>query len=144
MKEKSKAILAHMFGDHTFCGSWCQAKGKTQQEIQEKKLVFWDRVNNEKDKAIYKDLSEVIHPYLTDEALSDISHIFSTNKCEALNSVISHFLPKNKYLQGSMAAYRRVCLAATIDSIGYGKTVDNLMSSLGMDLNYCAALCLQK
>ena len=46
----------------------------------------------------------------------------------------SHFLPKTKYLQDSIGAEGRVCLAVMVDSIGMEKTIELLMEKLGIQL----------
>ena len=71
------------------------------------------------DSKLYKQLCEEIAPYLTNEKLQMINHLWSTQLNEAMNNSISSYAPKTKTFCGTISLLTRVGIAAEIQALGY-------------------------
>ena len=86
------------------------------------------------DSKLYKQLCEAIAPYLTDEKLRMLNHLWSTQLNEAMNNSISSYAPKTKTFCRTMLLLTRVGIAAAIQALGYLEFWTLVFTELGIDM----------
>ena len=122
-----EAILEHHFGNHDHCDeSWCPFLKCKDDKSKQDKLKYRSKVLNKK---MYEDALTHHTKNISYEKLNEICHDYSTNKCESTMSVITKFLPKNRYY-----AKTRMVTAVACDSAGYEGHYQSLFDELCIDL----------
>eukprot|EP00957_Ditylum_brightwellii_P064323 4881795-Ditylum_brightwellii.AAC.1 len=80
MLEAMKAPVEYLFDKHDFCGAWCKHKTLTL-EVKKQQQCYRD-VN--KDAALYKQLTDAVVEFSTEEYLLESCHPFNTQMNEAM------------------------------------------------------------
>ena len=70
------------------------------------------------DSKLYKQITECLRPYLTDDKLRMLNHPWSTQLNEALNNSISSYAPKTKNFSRTISLITRVGIAAVVQALG--------------------------
>ena len=128
-KRQCKAVLEHHFGEHSGCGKWCPFLKCNGNKQKESLLYYRDK---QKDYNMYVQLKEIHDVFTSDEALSEIHHRYSTNKCESLNKFITKFVRKDGHRCRTICAKARAFVAVGVDSCGYSCFYRRLFSKLGI------------
>ncbi|XP_065941597.1 uncharacterized protein [Magallana gigas] len=118
MKKNLLALGKHVFGDHSYCGSWC---GYLQNPLKykPKHLPYSRYLCDEKLKITLMDL---LHKYSSDA--DKLTHLGSSQANESLNNAISSKAPKTNFFSGSESNDYRVAAAIAQKNIGYGYVTD--------------------
>jgi hypothetical protein len=126
--ESFNAVLEHHFNSHKYCDSkWC---GPTRKDKSKKRYYRSKR----SDRKLYKQLKELMEPFLTEHSLGQLYHPFNTNKCESLMANIVRLCPKNRHYSKTICGNGRVSLAVVIDSLGYFEAFKRLCQRTGMTM----------
>eukprot|EP00957_Ditylum_brightwellii_P211248 15365948-Ditylum_brightwellii.AAC.1 len=91
--EVVKAPVEHLFDKHNFCGAWCKHKTLTLEQ-KEKQQQYCSDVN--KDATLYKQLTNTMVEFSTDEPLLESCHPFDTQPNEAMNTLVMKHAPRIK------------------------------------------------
>ena len=126
-----KSVLEHHFNNHEFCGTWCQCKGKTTEEMKDLKLKYHDKQIHAK---YYEQCKIIFNKCLL--KIKDVHHQYNSNLNEGMNKLICKFVPKDRGLNGTREYETRVNYAVCVDSIGYLETMVELFNKLDMKLSY--------
>ncbi|XP_062607553.1 uncharacterized protein LOC134269372 [Saccostrea cucullata] len=113
MKKNLEAIGRHVYGDHTFCESWCKylASPLTYKPIQ---LPYHRYLNNLDLKS---DLTSLLSLYISQaDKLVDLG---STQPNESLNNTIASKTPKQNFYSGSESNDFRVAAAIAQKNLGH-------------------------
>ena len=133
LKIAAEAALEHHFDNHSKCGTWCKRKLALASEDHTLKLkTDFKYRDKKKDCELYMQLLEIHTKYTTDECLREVHHPFDTNIVEAINALITRFVPKNLQFGFSLNWKGRVALAIGIHSLGYEKYLSRLYGKLGL------------
>lgn len=117
LKEALQAIVPHAFGDHTKCSvEWCGYLKKPSDY----KHVGLPEGRDLQGFALKKCLDDVIQKYTTPEMLRKIAPLSSSQRNEAVNSVIGTKSLKIRYYGGSESNDYRV--AAGVSQVNEGKS----------------------
>jgi len=130
---KGRAVIEHHFDSHEFCGDFCSRKNETGNEIvSDIKKIYRCK---KRDKALYEELSILLAPFLTHEALVEVAHGWDTNANESMNNTISWLAPKNKTYAGTVSLRNRVNMALGIQTMGYDMYWNRLFRELGLEID---------
>jgi len=131
---KGQAVLEHHFDCHEYCGDFCSRKVEKENENEEirNKKIYRCKV---KDATLYEELKDILAPFLTHEALVEVSHGWDTNANESMNNTISWLAPKNKTYSGTVSLRNRVNMALSIQSLGYDVYWTRLFRELGLEMD---------
>ena len=77
-------------------------------------------------------MKDIHHLYLTEAHLSEIHHLFDTNRNKLFNKLVTKFVPKTSYMCRSICGKGRVYIAAGVDSVGYRQYYNTLYDMLGI------------
>jgi hypothetical protein len=113
MKKNLEAIGRHVFGDHSFCDTWCRylASPLIYKPLQ---LPYHRYLNNQDLKS---DLTSLLCAYITQaDKLVDLG---STQPNESLNNTIASKTPKQNFYSGSESNDFRVAAAIAQKNIGH-------------------------
>ncbi|XP_061188202.1 uncharacterized protein LOC133196309 [Saccostrea echinata] len=113
MKKNLEAIGRHVFGDHSFCESWCKylASPLTYKPWQ---LPYHRYLNNQDLKS---DLTSLLSLYISQaDKLVDLG---STQPNESLNNTIASKTPKQNFYSGSESNDFRVAAAIAQKNLGH-------------------------
>jgi hypothetical protein len=129
------AIVLHFHNKHKHCGVWCKYRDdpeltKTEGEIKYKKFESEE----------YFAIKTIHEKFTTDEKLTEINHLFSSQKNESMNMLITKFAPKNVTYCRTLSLKERVSFAVCVDSIGYAATIAYITRCIGVDLKYPMAI----
>ena len=64
----AKEVLEHHFDNHVYCGDWCRRKNKTEEERQQGKKYYHDKVKDH-------DLSYCVLEKITFDCLKEIAAV---------------------------------------------------------------------
>ena len=95
------------------------------------------------DNKLYEQLCEALSPYLTDDKLRMLNHLWSTQLNEAMNNSISSYAPKTKTFSRTMSLRTRVGIAAAVQSLGYQEFWTRVFCKLGLDMDDAFASSLK-
>lgn len=129
---KARAVLEHHFDNHEFCGDFCLRKKETFEEKASGEKVY--RCKNI-DHDLYCSLAKALEPFVTHQSLVEVAHGWDTNANESMNNCISWLAPKNKTFSGTQSLRNRVCMAISIQSLGYDEFYFRLFRELGLDVD---------
>ncbi len=118
MKKNLLALGKHVFGDHSYCGSWCRYL-QNPLKYKPKHLPYSRYLCDEKLKITLMDL---LHKYSSDA--DKLTHLGSSQANESLNNAISSKAPKTNFFSGSESNDYRVAAAIAQKNIGYGYVTD--------------------
>jgi hypothetical protein len=98
---------------------------ETYNEMKEETLIEVEKNNDDKyyrsktrHPNLYAQVEKALAPYMTEEALAQIQHLYTTNKCESIMNQICQVLPKNMTFCRTICGRGRVSLALGMDSKG--------------------------
>ena len=102
-KIRSHCIYLHHFNDHSCCNiSWCKVL-KSQRRDNPLQLSANYKAKfrcKENDSQLFTMLKKGYENFLTDDALEQVYHSYSTNKNESLNRQITAAAPKDRHFSG--------------------------------------------
>ena len=110
--------------------------------LKEKERILKEKQESKyfRSKIIHKDLYDQITaamaPYLTDTNLCMLSHPWSTQKNEAMNTSVASYAPKSKNFAGTISLKTRVGIAAGVQSLGYLKFWTRVFDELGLEMDH--------
>ena len=78
-------------------------------------------------------MKEIHDKYVSTMWLSHVWHMWSTNKNENINKLVTKLVPKDTYLCQTITAETRIHMAIAIDSVGYEEFFSRLFPKLGME-----------
>ena len=85
-QQKAKAVVEHMFNNHTYCDSaWCLALKAKEENKTYVHPSSWLSCDNERELKIHEQLSNIANVYGSAFYLRQSMHNFSTQTNEALN-----------------------------------------------------------
>eukprot|EP00957_Ditylum_brightwellii_P076081 5782969-Ditylum_brightwellii.AAC.1 len=82
MLEAPKAPVEHLFNKHDFWGAWCKHKTLTLEQKEKQQQCYHD-VN--KAAALYRQLTDAVIEFSTEDCLLESCHLFETQTNEAMN-----------------------------------------------------------
>ena len=88
------APIEHVFGNHKHCGNWCYYL-KAQKEG--KKYTAGDNLPmycKTADKIMYQQMNDAVDDFKQEDCVKETFHHFDTQQNEALNMVVSRYVPK--------------------------------------------------
>jgi hypothetical protein len=128
-----KAVLAHHFDDHEFCGPWCRRKTflarRGAQDVDNNKRFYRSM---EKDAVLHSKLQEIVARFITVDRLKEVAHGMDTQANESLNNTFSWLAPKNKVYCGSQSLHNRLSIAVGINMLGTKEYFKRLFGRLGI------------
>ena len=136
-KRRSHCIYLHHFNDHSCCDErWCKVlkSNRRHNPLQLTAAYLSKFRSKERDSEIFQKLKKGYEPYLTDAALEQVYHKFSTNKNESFNRRVSAVAPKNRHFSSTMTLYDRVCNVVISDSVGYLQGLQSILSKCNIEL----------
>ena len=137
-KRRSHCIYLHHFNDHSCCDErwWCKVlkSQRCHNPLQLTAAYLAKFRSKERDKELFQKLKVGYAPYLSDTALQQVYHKFSTNKNESFNRRVSAVAPKNRHFSSTMTLYDRVCNVVITDSVGYLQGLQSILSKCNVDL----------
>jgi hypothetical protein len=125
-----KAVLAHHFDNHEFCGPWCRRKVLLARGQEDKKKRFYRSMD--KDGLLHSKLQEIVARFITVDRLKEVAHGMDTQVNESFNNTFSWVAPKNKVYCGSSSLHNRLSLAIGINSLGMKLYFGRLYKRLGI------------
>ena len=88
--------------------------------------------DRERDKQLYDDMMAAYAPYITSEALTQVNHLWHTQKNEAMNTSVSSLAPKGKTYSMTYSLLTRVSIAAGTSIAGH----EQFWKSVSSDLHF--------
>ena len=91
---------------------------------------------------LYSQISAAYQPYTTKEMLEQLRHPWSTQANEAINQSVAAYVPKGKIYSLTNSLDTRVCIAGSIQILGYLTFWTRVFHELhiDMDLHLCKHL----
>jgi len=131
---RAPCIYLHHFNDHSCCSeSWCKVlKSKRRDDplpLTEAYLRQFRCMDT--DKKLFAKVKEGYAAYMTEEALAQVYHRYSTNKNESLNRKCTAVAPKDRYFSGTMSLHDRFALVVIEDSDGCQSGLDRILKLVG-------------
>ena len=84
---------------------------------------------------VYHELLTLYQPYITEEKLRMLSHPYTTQKNESMNTSVASFAPKNKTYSKTESLDARVAIAAGIQILGYENFWAEIYDEFGLDMD---------
>eukprot|EP00957_Ditylum_brightwellii_P004151 316222-Ditylum_brightwellii.AAC.1 len=131
MLEAAKAPVEHLFDTHDFCGAWCKRKTLILEQKEKQQQYYCDV---EKDAALYKQLTDAVVEFSTEEHLLESFHPFDTQTNEVMNTLAMKHAPKNKMYCTSTSLQNRVNIAVGVQVWGYEKFWRVVYGEFGIDV----------
>ena len=119
--EAAKSPVHHLFNDHKYCGSWCDAKKALQEKKAYSHPQGWlsrEVVDQEK---IYHQLVGITDVYGSASYLEQSRHPFNTQTNEALNNSQASVTPKNKVFHTTKSFTYRHSITVGTHNWGFRK-----------------------
>ncbi|XP_062611680.1 uncharacterized protein LOC134273498 [Saccostrea cucullata] len=114
MKTNLLALGKHVFGDHSYCGSWCEYL-QNPLKYKPKNLPYSRYLCDENLKTSVMDL---LNKYASEA--DKLTHLGSSQPNESLNNTVSSKAPKANFYSGSQSNDYRVAAAIAQKNLGYG------------------------
>ena len=102
------------------------------EEINKLKHHYRNKVT---DRELYLAILKKREPYMTDKALKQMYHQYSTQQNESLMNVISKYIPKGTNLYGRNLSKTRARLAVAVNSVGFLSYYTNVYMRMGIVMN---------
>jgi hypothetical protein len=113
MKTNLLAIGKHVFGDHSYCGTWC---GYLQKPLKYKpKNLPYSRYLCDENLKI--SLMALLEKHVCDA--DTLTHLGSSPANESLNNSVSSKAPKSNFYSGSQSNDYRVAATIAQKNLGY-------------------------
>lgn len=108
IRHNMKAIVPHMYGDHTKCSSttWCRAQSNSS--YKHKSLPYGKDLS---DQNLRMDLEKLFEKWTDGDFITKLANLSSSNRNENLNFLISKKAPKNNHFSESESLDFRVAAA---------------------------------
>jgi hypothetical protein len=111
------ASFEHHWNNHVHCGDWCQAKKWTDEEKEEYKNKYRDKVSHVKECEQQK---VVLETFCATIRMIGVFHEHNNNKTKQIHAFITNpFLPKISYYSQKSCGRARTFLSVGIDSVGF-------------------------
>ena len=156
---RSKAVLYHLFNDHTFCDdSWCVHLREAPERGNENNNTANNNSSEEgsptntvhdgdaviaklsyyrckiEHAELLEQIREAYFPYITPERLLESLHPFDTQLNEALNNVIARYAPKNRTYGTTMSLSYRIFMVVGIHNLGHYQFWIEVFEMLGLEM----------
>jgi hypothetical protein len=128
----SKAVIEHLFNDHTYCSKdWCPVL-KAQDEKRDLSNMNLKYRSKTDDKELYKQMTAVLAKYLTDDMLQQMNHPYDSQKNEAFNKSVAKYAPKDRTYSMTMSLTTRVGIAAGVSILGWKGYWERVFAAMGI------------
>jgi hypothetical protein len=128
-KQNSNAVIEHLFNDHTYCSDeWCPVL-RAQARQEEYNGEYRSKVLHARE---YEQIKTALAPYMTDDKLGELHHLFDSQKNESFNKSVSKYAPKGRTYSMTMALKARICIAAGVANAGAHEYWTRVLDRLGI------------
>ena len=121
MKQHTKAIVAHHFNLHTWCGPWCKWLPEHDvvpvQSAADKKKYRCVKKNKE----MYDLCNKKLEPYLKDDKLEQCCHGYNTQNNKGIHNAINFTAPNNIDYSCTNSLKGQISIPCGIQSEGLDK-----------------------
>ena len=107
-----KAVVEHMFGNHTYCQEWCGFI-KNSENYKHANLPYGKDLT---DESLHKSLSKLF----TSLNANKLAFLSSTQANESFNNTVASKAPKAKHYSDSSSLHFRLCAGVSQKNEGYG------------------------
>ena len=119
-----------------------EALKEKEANLKDKKANAYFRCKI-KDARLYEQIRQIIAPYLSDDKLRMLHHLWSTQLNEAMNNSVGAYASKTKNYCRTLSLQTRVAIAAGVMCVGYLELWTRIFNEVGLNMDNVFASSLR-